>query len=348
MATSHTTPRSKTRSELGAHKSHRFMYHPAPASSSIGRAPPSRTGGRSRAVSAEKPPRHTTLVPAEIADGARVWWSAGCDAHPTSLAVCLRSYPAGRIESPASPNTWVAILVGRSVRVSCRGDGLSHRGVAVAGDVHVVPAGMPTLWETQGTVTSLFLRVPAALLERVAGDAESGAAAAEIAARFLTRDPQIEHIGWALKAEIENGSPNGSLFRDSLGTALASHLLVRHSSRSVRFRPVKGGLPGPKLKRLLTHIEDNLDGALTLGNLADVAGLSASHLKALFRQSMGIPVHQYVVRRRVERATTLLRSGNLSSSEVALATGFAHQSHLARQMRRLLGVTPTAVRKGRN
>jgi AraC family transcriptional regulator len=107
-------------------------------------------------------------------------------------------------------------------------------------------------------------------------------------------------------------------------------------------------MPGPTLRRLLAHIEDNLDGALTLGNLAGVAGLSASHLKALFRQSMGVPVHQYVVRRRVERASTLLRSGNLSSSEVALASGFAHQSHLARQMRRLLGVTPTAVRKGRH
>ena len=63
---------------------------------------------------------------------------------------------------------------------------------------------------------------------------------------------------------------------------------------------------------------------------------------------MGMPVHQYVVRRRIERATILLRSGTLSSSEVALATGFAHQSHLARQMRRLKGVTPTAVRKGRD
>jgi AraC family transcriptional regulator len=217
----------------------------------------------------------------------------------------------------------------------------------VVGDVHVVPAGMPTSWETQGTVTSLFLRVPATLLEQVACDAERNAEAAGIAACFLTRDPQIEHIGWALKAEIEAGSPNGGLFLDSLGAALASHLLVRHSSRPVRFRPVNGGLPGPTLKRLLAYVEDKLDGALTLATLADVAGLSASHLKALFRQSMGMPVHQYVVRRRIERAMILLRSGTLSSSEVALATGFAHQSHLARQMRRLKGVTPTAIRKGR-
>jgi hypothetical protein len=149
------------------------------------------------------------------------------------------------------------------------------------------------MWETQGTATSLFLRVPAALLEKVAGEAGNGTAVGGIAARFLTRDPQIEHIGWALKAEIEAGAPNGGLFLDSLGTALASHLLVRHSSGSIQPRLVKGGLPGPTLRRLLAHIEDNLDGALTLADLACVAGLSASHLKALFRQSMGVPVHQY-------------------------------------------------------
>jgi AraC family transcriptional regulator len=74
-----------------------------------------------------------------------------------------------------------------------------------------------------------------------------------------------------------------------------------------------------------------------------VADLSVSHLKVLFRHSVGLPVHEYVVRRRVERARTLLLAGKLSLSQVALASGFAHQSHLARQMRRVLGVTPAAI-----
>jgi AraC family transcriptional regulator len=53
-----------------------------------------------------------------------------------------------------------------------------------------------------------------------------------------------------------------------------------------------------------------------------------------------MPVHQYVVQRRVERARTLLLQGRLSASQVALETGFAHQSHMAHWMNRLLGVTP--------
>lgn len=80
-----------------------------------------------------------------------------------------------------------------------------------------------------------------------------------------------------------------------------------------------------------------------LERLARVARMSASYLKTLFRRATGMPLHRYVVQRRVERARTLLERGDLPTSQIALEAGFAHQSHLARWMRRLLGVTPSAI-----
>jgi AraC family transcriptional regulator len=62
-----------------------------------------------------------------------------------------------------------------------------------------------------------------------------------------------------------------------------------------------------------------------------VAEVSASHLKTLFRRSTGLPVHEYRVH------------GELPASQVALEAGFAHQSHMARCMRRVLEVTPMSV-----
>jgi AraC family transcriptional regulator len=56
-----------------------------------------------------------------------------------------------------------------------------------------------------------------------------------------------------------------------------------------------------------------------------------------------MPVHQYVVRRRVERAKALLLEGRLSISQIALEAGFAHQSHMANWMNRVLGATPTQI-----
>jgi AraC family transcriptional regulator len=169
--------------------------------------------------------------------------------------------------------------------------------------------------------------------------------AVQLQSRFQIRDPQIEHIGWALKAEIEQGFPGGSLYMDSMATALAVQLLRRHSSLPSQRPLADGGLPPRKLRQVLSYIEDNLRRALPLQAIADAAGVSVSHLKVLFRRSLGLPVHQYVVRRRVDRAALLIREGKLTISQIAMETGFAHQSHLAMQMRRILGVSPSHLRR---
>jgi len=155
----------------------------------------------------------------------------------------------------------------------------------------------------------------------------------------------IEHIAWALKADIDAGSISGRLFRESLGKALAARLLQRHNQRSLPMREVPGGFGSWKLKQVISYIEDNLESELSLAEIASVAGVSVSHLKTLFRQSTGMPVHQYVLRRRVERAKLLLQDRSLSIAQVAFAAGFAHQSHLARHMRKILGMTPAVVRQ---
>jgi AraC family transcriptional regulator len=94
---------------------------------------------------------------------------------------------------------------------------------------------------------------------------------------------------------------------------------------------------------LIDYVEANLEADLSLAELAAVAGLSVPHLTALFRRTMGQSLHRYVVERRVIRARALLLDSRASIAETALSVGFAHQSHLSRWMRRLLGVTPSEL-----
>jgi AraC family transcriptional regulator len=75
-----------------------------------------------------------------------------------------------------------------------------------------------------------------------------------------------------------------------------------------------------------------------------VAGLSVSHFKTVFRKSLGTPPHQYLIRRRVERAAMQLRRGRIPIEQIALENGFCHQSHLALHTRRVLGLTPQELR----
>jgi AraC family transcriptional regulator len=141
-------------------------------------------------------------------------------------------------------------------------------------------------------------------------------------------------------AEAQHGYPSGRLYMDSMATALAVQLLRNHSSvAGMRSHP-EGGMPRHKLRHVQSYIEENLRSDLSLHTIAVAAGMSASHLKNTFRKAAGMPVHQYVIRRRVERAALLLREGKLPISQIAVDVGFAHQSHLAMQMKRLLGTSP--------
>src|SRR5262249_32934701 len=133
------------------------------------------------------------------------------------------------------------------------------------------------------------------------------------------RDPQIEHLAWALDAERRAGYPGGLLYTQSLGMALAVHLMGGYTVPHLEALP--RGLSRPQLRRLAEYIEEHLDQTLSLERLAGVAHVSASHFKTLFKRSMGVPVHEYVVQRRVERARTLLLQGELPASQVALEAG---------------------------
>lgn len=256
----------------------------------------------------------------------------------------LLSDPPGVLEVPGLENTIVSIHVGPSVRIACRRGGHRHCGTTVHGDVDVIPAGMPSVWELKETDTAFIMSVAPWLLASVAEQLDMDPDRLEIQNRFQIRDAQIENIGWALKAEMEAGYPGGRLYLDSLGIAIATSLVQRHSAAAPGSRGRVDRLSDRRLRQVLAHIEDNIGCDLSLGDLAGVAGLSLSHFKTVFRESVGVPVHQYLIRRRVERAKMLLGEGKLPISQIALEVGFAHQSHLARHMRRLLGVSPSAIR----
>jgi len=95
-----------------------------------------------------------------------------------------------------------------------------------------------------------------------------------------------------------------------------------------------------RLKRVTSYIEQNIDQPLSLACLARAAGLSRMHFASLFRKATGLRPHDYVVRRRVERAQRLLAGSSAPIVEIALTVGFQSQSHFTTVFKRALGITP--------
>jgi len=129
---------------------------------------------------------------------------------------------------------------------------------------------------------------------------------------------------------------------ESLGTIVTD----RPTMTVVAGRTV-GDLPACKLRRVTRYIQDNLHRKLRLGELSAHVHMSPYHFARLFKRSTGTPPHRFVLRRRIDRATTLLTTGELSIGEVARLVGFQTTSHFTTVFRRITGATPSAYRIGR-
>lgn len=105
------------------------------------------------------------------------------------------------------------------------------------------------------------------------------------------------------------------------------------------------GLPKWRANRALAYIEANLGSKITIGEVADTVALSKSHFSRAFKQSLGSSPMTYVATRRVERAKLMMTSGRERLSDIALACGFADQSHLNRYFRRVVGISPGLWRR---
>jgi AraC family transcriptional regulator len=104
-------------------------------------------------------------------------------------------------------------------------------------------------------------------------------------------------------------------------------------------------LPRGRLRAVVEYVEEHLDASPSLEQLAAIARLSVYHFARQFKAATGLPPHQYVILRRVERAKQLLQAGtNLSLAEVATHAGFSDQSQFSRHFKRLIGVTPGQFR----
>ena len=107
---------------------------------------------------------------------------------------------------------------------------------------------------------------------------------------------------------------------------------------------VRGGLAPHVRRQLIEFIEHHLDQPLSLDELAGRCALSEYHFARMFRESIGLPPHQYLLARRLNRARELLRSSTKPFGDIALECGFASASHFSNRFKQAMGATPGAYR----
>jgi AraC-like DNA-binding protein len=135
--------------------------------------------------------------------------------------------------------------------------------------------------------------------------------------------------------------------------AAAGHLRPRldaigPADDTALWKSSRGGLAPRMLRTVREYIDTHLSSHIEVEVLANTAGLSTWHFSRAFKQSVGMAPHAYVVLRRLQKACELLTEPDLCLAEIALACGFADQSHLTRVFSRKLHSTPGAWRRARD
>jgi AraC-like DNA-binding protein len=104
-------------------------------------------------------------------------------------------------------------------------------------------------------------------------------------------------------------------------------------------------LPKWRLMRVLTYIETNMGERITLANLAAAAGLSRMYFAKQFRAATGMRPHDFVLRKRIERAQQMLAETSDALVDIALSVGFQTQAHFTTVFKKFAGYTPYQFRR---
>jgi AraC family transcriptional regulator len=225
-------------------------------------------------------------------------------------------------------------------------DGKLRKETRNHGDIAIIPADIPHSCNWNSSVQFMVLAIEPMLLNNIGQDWVNPDRI-ELVPQFMTKqDALIQGIFSALRKELEIGGIGGYLLTDSLATALAIHLLRNYCTIFPKLSSVSGGLSQAKLTLVRDYINEHLAKNLSLEEIAAIAQISQYHFLRLFKQSMGITLHQYILKCRVEKAKYLLQHSQLSVADIAIRVGFCDQSHLTRLFKRIVGVPPKQFLKG--
>ena len=242
-----------------------------------------------------------------------------------------------------SSQVTVAIHEGKMFRMDWRApDSDRLRSSEIARDhVHVGDARLPFWVRSQAPASFFAVAMDEAFVKEIWETEFGQAGDFELKTAIGVRDLVINRIGLLGRKELSTRGIGGRLYAESLGTALAVHLLRQYSTAPRT--PV--GLASRPLQRVIDYINEHLQDELSLFELSRLATLSPHHFATAFKASTGISPHRYVIERRIDRARDLLRQDEKTISEIAYAVGFSSQSHLTANFRRTTGVTPRRFRQ---
>jgi len=211
------------------------------------------------------------------------------------------------------------------------------------GCIGILPAYVPfsAKWNRESSVTHCYL--DPTFLTHAAYEAVNPEQI-ELNLTLQKPDLLVYQIVSALRKVLEADATNSCFYAESMATALAAHLLRNYSTRKHVLPEYENGLPKYKLKQAFEYMSAHMSENVSLTAISEELGISQFHFCRLFKQSIGMSPHAYLLQQRVERSKPLLKQRELTINAIAIECGFANPSHFAKCFRQHTGISPKQFR----
>jgi AraC family transcriptional regulator len=247
----------------------------------------------------------------------------------------------GRYELPPFPDPLLVVHLGGTPKIRIReGERWSRRG-STPGTVTYFPEAAPrTGWLANGEIDVVTISIGRRSPMR--GTIDAARRHLEVGVSDALTVALMRSIGRTLDT-FDEKDEQGRRYLESMSETLLLHFAdgerARRSSRTL-----PPGPPSPLL-RIADYIERHCTEDLRVDALAAEAGLSPAYFSELFKRTIGLSPHRYLLRARIERAREALSLTNVDLASIALELGFSSQSHLTAVFRKQVGVTPAEYRR---
>jgi AraC family transcriptional regulator len=280
--------------------------------------------------------------------GAEGLIASSVDFGWAGLSAELRDHDRGMIAKSTEAETEVCVAIRPSNSLVTRSiGGVVDRTIVERGTIWLVPPGSKEVLVniTAPVPQMLHMCLPARHFSAESLGIDVGySAPGSLRYQRSFQDPLVAEIAFAIVSEMRTQTAGGRLLAETLAVSLAARLVHSHSGLA----PDKDleqlshrGLDRRRLTRVREYIDANLEGGdLTIARLAKVASLSQFHFARAFKAAVGKSPHQYVSGHRLERAKVLLRRGDQSLLDIAVALSFSSQANFTRAFRKGTGMTP--------
>jgi AraC-like DNA-binding protein len=170
--------------------------------------------------------------------------------------------------------------------------------------------------------------------------------------RFYISQPSLDELAFdqgirrtkglanALLDPVERANERSTLVIDHVALAFFAHVIRTYGNAPVPDASTSGALSPWQIRRVLDFLAAHLSEDPTVAELARECGLSPGYFARAFRQTTGVTPHQWLIKKRVERARGLLLGNGLGLADIALVCGFVDQSHFTRVFTKLEGASP--------